>query len=444
MLASVLLGFLGRRLGGRISSAVRPRVLFMTTLLTWFVLILVSVPIFFFGIPGHSVSDAILESTASWTATGIGAYDADIMPLGLQLWRSTCNWLGGIGIIMVVITLLPSRQFMGWTLAATEFSGPDFLKERNEFRQNYRRIVAMYAGLSLVQFILLMIAGMNPIHAVMTALSNTATGGLHHINNGVITSLSVPLKAIITLFAFISSLNATAFINLIHRKWKNLKNSSEAKVYVPYVLGLTLLISFFVIKDGRSTGSAAAVFGSSLMQVISSVSTAGYIVSDVHSWPDASVIILLLMMFIGSCALSTGGGIKLARIIIAVKTASYSIYKCVHPSSVRSLTFDKKPLKSDQVIPANLLIALFMITYLLGALLLSLDNITLYQALNYSQAMLINTGISPGSLETPGLAVAFSSYGKLVLSVLMIAGRLEVYPILMLFFRGFWRSDSSI
>ena len=298
----------------------------------------------------------------------------------------------------------------------------------------------MYAGLSLVQFILLMIAGMNPIHAVMTALSNTATGGLHHINNGVITSLSVPLKAIITLFAFISSLNATAFINLIHRKWKNLKNSSEAKVYVPYVLGLTLLISFFVIKDGRSTGSAAAVFGSSLMQVISSVSTAGYIVSDVHSWPDASVIILLLMMFIGSCAGSTAGGMKVIRVNMLFKMSRRNILSTSRPRKVDVIRVDRRAIDETIVSQVAQFAVMYVALVFIGAFLVSLDG--KFDVLtNITASLTCVSNVGPG-LGAVGPIYNFAQYGvwgKVVLSFLMLFGRLELLPMFILFTRSAWK-----
>jgi trk system potassium uptake protein TrkH len=180
------------------------------------------------------------------------------------------------------------------------------------------------------------------------------------------------------------------------------------------------------------------------MQVTSFISTSGYIITDCGNWPPICIFFILLQMFIGSCSLSTGGGIKSARIIILAKTIAFTVYRQIHPHSVRSLTFSKKPMKSDYVIRANLFVALFMITYLFGALLLSFDSMEVIDALNYSQAMITNTGTSIGQLDMPGLAENFTPLSKLTMCILMIAGRLEIYPLLMMFFRNFWKSDASV
>lgn len=415
-------------------------VLYKITVATWLFLISMSSFVFYLGMPGYGISDAVLESAASWTGTGIGAYDSASIPVGIQLFRAVCNWIGGVGIIMLSLTLLSTRQFMRWTLAATEFPGPDFLKSETDFRRNYRKIVAIYAALSFVQFTLLLIAGMPPFQAFLSALSNSAAAGLHHINNGVITSLSMPIKVILTLFAFLCSVNSAVFIHILKRRWKEIKDSSELKIYILRIFVVTFIISGLIACKGIKE-NPLHTFGAVLMQIISLFSTSGFILNDISAFPESCIIILLIMAFTGSCALSTGGGFKVSRLVIAAKTISYSLYKHIHPNSVRSLTFDKKPLKSESVVSANLFIALFMMTYLLGALLLSLDNMSLTEALCYSQAMITNTGISVALPDTPGLAEGISAYGKIVMSFIMLAGRLEVYPLLMLFFQSFWKSE---
>ena len=418
----------------------KQRSLYLTLICTWLGAILAATPVFYFAMPGHSLADAFMESAAAWTTTGIGAYDSSEMPLWVSLFRSVLNWIGGVGILMVFISIFKPRRFMGWKLAAAEFPGPDYLKVETDFRMYYRRIVEIYAGLSVLQFILLLIAGMAPADAIMTALSNTVTAGLHHINNGVVTSLSLPLKIIITFFAFAGSVSAPLYVYLTRKKWHKIKDSSELIAYAAQIIITTVIICGFIEAFHR--GSALLPnMGAALMQVISSLSTSGYVISDVGKWPHACIVIIVLQVFVGACSLSTGGGIKVGRVVIASKTSFNNLYRHVHPRSVRSLTFDQKPIKSEYVASANIFIALFMITYLLGALLLSLDNISLADALNYSQAMITNSGISLASLTNAGLAVRFSAYGRSVLAIIMIAGRLEIYPLLMLFFRGFWRSE---
>ena len=425
------------------SSQIKPAELYKTTISVWVLMILLSSAVFYFGMPNSSISDAILESAASWTGTGIGAYDSDIVPTWLLLFRSVCNWIGGIGIIMLSLSILKPRRFMGWTLAATEFPGPYFLKSETDFRRYYRRIAFIYAGLTVIQFLILLMVNMNPLPAVMTALSNTSTAGLHHMNNGVITALPMQAKIIISVFAFLSSVCTPVFVLIMRRKWKKIIDSSELSFYIGRILLAGIVITAIIVTKVSDVRPLTA-FASVIMQLISSVSTSGYIISDTSAWPPECVIIITLMIFAGSCSLSTGGGFKISRLVIALKMISYSLYRMVHPNSVRSITYDKKPLKSEAVVSANLFIALFMITYFLGALLLSLDNVSLLEALSYSQAMLCGSGIPLTFTDAPGLVTGFSAYGKIVLSFLMLAGRLEVYPLLMFLFRNFWKSDSSL
>ena len=440
MVLSFISGMSGRIVSGKMETQVRPRIWYMTTFFTWILLICLTVPVFYFGIPGYSFIDAVLESCASWTTTGIGIYDTSTLPYALQLCRSVCNWLGGVGIIMTILSLVPTRQYIGYGLVSTEFPGPSFLKSVAPFRSGYRMVVLLYILFTLVQFILLMLAGMPLFTSILTALSNSSTSGLQHINNGVATGLSGPVKAIITIFALLGSVNCTLFLFILNRKFGEIKKSSELKFYFWRILLTGLLITGFVYA-GFPERNVFRVLADAFMQVISFVSTSGYIITDCAAWPPACMLFILLQMFIGSCALSTGGGIKVARIIIALKTVSFSIYRHIHPSSVRTLTFNKKPMTSDQVLRANLFLALFMITYLGGALLLSFDRMGLYDALNYSQAMITNTGTSIGELDAPGLAEDFSAFTKSMMCLLMIAGRLEIYPFIMIFMRSFWKPE---
>lgn len=439
----VLGGFFARQRAGKIEAQVRPRIWYMTAFFTWILLIALTVPVFCSGMPQHSVIDACFEASASWTTTGAGIYDCASMPYSLLLVRSTCNWLGGVGIIMTILSLVPTRQFLGYGLVSTEFPGPSFLKSGDPFRKGYRKVVLIYILFTLTQFILLAIAGMPEFTSLLTALSNTSTAGLRHINNGMAVALPLGIKIIITVFALLGSVNCTIFLFIMERRFRAIKNLTEIKMYCSRILVTSVILAgiIYVHAPGRSV---LRTLGDVLMQVISFFSTSGYIISDCSRWPAACAIIILVQMFIGACAVSTGGGLKEARIIIAAKTISLTIYKHVHPSSVRTLMFNRKPLTNDQVVRANLFIVLFMISFLGGALLLSLDTISVADALNYSQAMLTNTGTSIGELAKPATAANFSGFSKAVMCLLMIAGRLEIYPFIMIFLRNFWKSDSAV
>lgn len=438
------IGLLIRKTVNLESGSVRQRMNYMTTILSWIVLIAITTVVYFFGRAEFTWVDSFFEASASLTTTGMGTLDVNVFPYSLQLFRSILNWMGGIGIILISVSCLKSWEFSGHALVSVEIPGPEFLKSSVTFKTTYRRIIFIYAGLTVAHFLLLVIAGMSPFTSLLTALSNISTAGMQHISNGVISQLSLPVKWIITLFAFLGSVNVSFFILIFIHKVRMLERRTEVRLYFDRIVITSLFIACAVtIKSG---GNFMRSLGDAVMQTVSFLSTSGYIVADCHTWPLICQLIILLQMFVGACAVSTGGGIKIARIEIAVKTVSFGLFRHIHPRAVRPVKFNHEPVKSDQLVRANLFIALFMLIYVLSAVVLSIDakNDSIFDALNYSQAMITNTGTSIAELAAPGLATHFSPLSKIVMSLEMIAGRLEIYPLLMLFFPSFWRSDSSL
>ncbi len=443
-LVCLIIGGAGRIYAGAVRDAVRPRIWYMTTFFIWLMICVVTVPAYYFGMPGSAFEDAVLSSCAGWTTTGICIHGSEFVPASLSLLRATCSWLGGIGIIMVILTFVPSRQFIGWGLASTEFPGPTFLKSDTPFRLGYKKIVFVYIALTVIEFLLLTALDMPVFTALLTALSGISTAGLPHISNGMIAGLPWAIKAVISVFTLLGSLNCTFFLLIISRRFASLRKSTEMKWYLSRIVVTAVIITYSVAADtqgGLSASSLAEKFADTLMQIISVASTAGYFVTDVSGWSVFCIMLVMVEMFIGACSVSTGGGIKEARIIIACKTIEHSLLSHIHPDSVRSYTFNKKPMKTSQVIRANLFIALFMITWLAGALLLSLDDITAGAALAWSQAVLTNAGTSVAEDSMSVAPSAFSPLSKYVMCILMIAGRLEIYPFIMIFLGSFWKPE---
>lgn len=422
---------------------VKQRVNFFATIFTWAILIILTMVPFYFSNIRLSIVDSLYEASAAWTTTGSGVVNTATLPFALQFLRATCNWMGGIGIILISLSLIPNFENNGHDLAVTELPGSDFLKNTTHFKNTFLRIIIAYLILTFIQFALLLMCAMNPFEAFISSLSNISTSGLQNINNGNIMHLSTDLKVILTLFAFLGSLNFSIFILLFNRQYKELKNRSELRGYLLRILVSTAIIMFFLLSSNQAK-TISAKLPEVLMQVISFFSTSGYIVTDCGSWPTFCIIIVILQMFIGSCAVSTGGGIKIARIIICIKTVKNSLFRHLHPRAVNPISFNGKTLTNAQIARANIFLVLFMLTYLGGGLIISIQGIDIYSALNWSQAMLNNTGTSIGELSSPGLAVGFTDFSKIIMSILMVAGRLEIYPVLMLFFRSFWISDNNI
>ncbi len=422
---------------------VRPRMNYLTTIVSWLAVIAVTTVVYFFGRAEFTWIDSFFEATASLTTTGMGNLDVRIYPYSLQLWRSVLNWLGGVGIILIAVSCMSHWSFSGHALVSVEIPGPEFLKSSVTFRNTYRNIIFIYVFLTCIHFVLLVLTGMPVFTSVLTALSNISTAGMQHIHNGVITQLPLVQKIIITIFAFLGSVNVSFFILIFIHKTRMIEKRTEVRFYIDRMLLTAIAIAVALAIMNHENIFRA--FGKALMQTVAFLSTSGYIVTDCYDWPLVAQLIILLQMFIGGCAVSTAGGIKIARIEIGIRTVNFGLFRHVHPHAVRPVKFNGESIKSDQLVQANLFISLFMMIYIFSALILALDNKSesIFDALNYSQAMLTNTGTSIAELDAPGLATHFSPLSKIVMSLEMLCGRLEIYPVLMLFFKSFWKSDSN-
>lgn len=442
MILCILFGAIGQKSFRGEVIRVTSRICFMTTIFTWLVLIVITSFPFYFCSLNMSFIDAVFEAVAAWTTTGISVIDSDVMPIGLQMLRASCNWMGGLGIIVLALTFLPTWQFVGRSLVVTELPGPGFIKSNTTFRKAYRRSLLVYIGLTVFQYILLRLAGMPRSQALITALSNISTSGLVHINNGNIIALSLSVKIIITLFAFFGSLNFSVFILLSLRKIHEAFRNPELKFHSARIGITTIIISVVISISTGYTSSGLKEIGNILMQVTSYFSTSGFIVTNTSTWPATCKALIIMQLFIGASAISSGGGIKAARVIIAFKTSTSTIYRYIHRNIIKPIHYDGEALKLNTLLRSNLFIAVFVISYLIGATILSLD-LDIRSALNTSVAMLSNTGSYIGQIATPNTINNYSFLSKLTMCLLMLAGRLEIYPILLIFFRGFWRSNKD-
>jgi trk system potassium uptake protein TrkH len=213
----------------------------------------------------------------------MGNLDVRVYPFSLQLWRSILNWLGGVGIILISVSCLSNWNFSGHSLVSVEIPGPEFLKSSVTFRHTYRNIIYTYAVLTAVHFVALCLAGMTPFTSLLTALSNISTAGMQHIHNGVITHLPIAQKIIITIFAFLGSVNVSFFILLFIHKVRMIDKRNEVRLYLDRIMITSILIAAAIaIMNGRNFFSS---LGDSIMQTVAFLSTSGYIVADCHTWP---------------------------------------------------------------------------------------------------------------------------------------------------------------
>lgn len=416
---------------------------FMITILTWLVIIFLTTLPFYFCGNGYRYLDCLYDATAAWTTTGTAAIDVPTLPNGLQLLRSSCNWAGGLGIIILTLTFIPMRQFVGRNLAYAESPGPGFLKSNTTFRHTYRNLFLLYVCITVLQFILLLFSSaLTPFEALLTALSNSSTSGLEHLNNGDIRYLPTYPKVIITIFACFVSLNVGAILYSIKGSFKTLFKNSENRFAFLRIFILTLLITGGLAVENKIEGGILRSFGSTLMQVISFVSTAGYRVSDESTWPFFCKVLILIFMLIGACSLSTGGGIKIARTIIAGKTIHHNLMQVIHPRNIRLITYEGSILHIKTIQRANLYFCVYFLIFFIGTLLLTWE-LDISEAFYLTATMLSNIGVSIDGPTDPSYITNLSGFSRVVLSFLMLAGKLEIYPVILLGFRSFWREEEN-
>ncbi len=438
---SILAGLIGHYLLSNNLSQVSFRVCYITTVTIWVCAVAMSTIPYLASGEGYSFIDCLYTATASWTTCGTSAIPIDTMPIGLLLWKCTCNWIGGIGIVLLVITFLPEWQNVGQRLVSTEIRGPGFLMSNLTFRKAYRRIIFIYLSITICQYIALRFSGFNRLTALLTTMSNTSTSGVQHLSGGIITAYPLAIRVILSLFAFLSSINISIYVLLVYGKLSAVLRNTELKFYLTYIVLASVIITAIVHFD--PSNSRSVQFGEVLMQTVSFTSTSGFIVTDCSFWPTACFSIIIILMFTGSCAISSGGGIKVSRISLGLMNIRSIIYTSIHPHGFRPVMYNKEESQPADLARVNVYILLFMCVYFFGALLITLDGTSIMDALSLSQAMLTNSGTSVTSLADPGNVDNISSFTKCILAFLMLCGRLEIYPVLLVFTKGFWDNRSE-
>lgn len=439
-LSCIVIGFTGSRLLTGDIKYIRLDICYVATSLTWVLMILISILPFYFSNNGYSLADSIFEACSGWSTTAASAIKMSSMPPCLQLWKCTCNWMGGIGIIVLSVTFLKSWQYTAQILVFTEVPGPLFMKSTMTFRESYRRILTIYSLLTLLQFVLLYLFKMPAFHALKTALSISSTAGLNHFDIATVIAFSPAIKIIITVFTFLASVNFAIFVLALSGQWKKLFRATEFRYLTGSIVFITLIICI-VRMNTESIENTEKLIADSFMQVISFVSTSGYIISDMSNWHIFIITMLVMLSIIGPSAFSTGGGIKIARFICTLKSIKYGIYKLIHPRSVKNQTYNGYPVSNNLILKALIYVFLFFITLVFGALLLSLSGINIEDSIDFSVAMLTNTGTAANQMTEDFLYSDYNGFTKLIMSILMIAGRLEIYPVLIIFSLGFWKTE---
>lgn len=389
----------------------------------------------------ESFIDGFFESAAGFTTTGCTAINYDLMPKSLLMWKAISHWLGGMGILVFVISILPALGINGQTIVRAEAPGPVFEKMTVRMSDSAKILYVTYFSLTMLEFLLLCFSSsMTPFDALVNTLGSISTGGLFAHMDGVAYYNSVYVEIVISVFTILASINFILYHYAVTRKWRYVLEDIELKAFLCIIIGATVLCAGTLYAFGDYPGIGKAL-RDSFFQVVSICTTSGYASTDYTLWPTVCQMILFTLMFIGGCAASTSGSIKVIRVLVVLKLVWRGFYKRIHPRSVVVVRLGDKALPAPVASSITVFVLMYMGLFLFSCLVLSLQNLDLETTISTAAAMLSNTGLAFGEVGSTGNYAAFNDPLKLYLSLLMIIGRLELFTIVILFTRSFWGRD---
>lgn len=411
----------------------------MIVAIAWILFSIVGGLPFFISREIPSFVDCFFETVSGFTTTGSTILaDVESMSKSLLFWRSFTHWIGGMGVLVFAMAIFAQKDARTTHIMRAEMPGPKIGKLVSKWQFSIRILYGIYIALTVAEFILLLFGGMGVYDSLVHTFGTAGTGGFGVKNSSIGYYNSAYIDYVIGIFMILFGIKFNIYYLLIARKFIQVVRSDELKTYIGIVVTATVLIAINVTNQYSNFAEA---FRYSFFQVSSIITTTGYATADFNMWPVFSQIILIILMFTGSCAGSTGGGIKIVRISILVKTALREIKKTISPKSVVSVKSDGKSLDREAVSGVGAYFIVYMLVLLLSVLLVSLDKADITTTVTSVIATLNNVGPGLGAVGPTGNFSDFSILSKLILSLDMLAGRLELYPVLMLFTSAAWKKS---
>lgn len=410
---------------------------FAITGLSWICISIVGALPFLISGEIPSVVDAIFETASGFTTTGASILsDLDSMSKSILFWREFTHWLGGMGVLVFIMALIPSlSENQNMHIMKAESPGPVVGKLRPRLRSTPMILYGIYTGLTALEVILLMLGKMPFYDALLNSFGTAGTGGFGFTNAGM-SKYSMYCQGVISVFMMLFGINFNAYFLILGKKIKDAFKMEEVRWYLFIVFFCTFVVTFNIRSFYPTLFEC---FHHSYFQVLTVMTTTGYSTANFDLWPELSKTIMLTLMFIGACAGSTGGGIKVSRIMIVVKHAFKELSVLIHPRRVKVVKMDGKKVDPKTYANVNAYLLVYALVFVASLLIVALDNYDFIT--NFSAVAATLNNIGPGF----NLVGATCNYGflsntsKLVLTFDMIAGRLELFPLIILFAPGAWK-----
>lgn len=405
----------------------------VTVALSWIILSLIGALPFFLSKEIPSYVDALFETASGFSTTGATILDdPQVLSKGNLFWRSLTHWIGGMGVLVLLVALLPSVSGRSIHMLRAEMPGPVVGKLVPKARQTARLLYIIYIVLTLLEFVLLLAGGMPVYESAVHTLGTAGTGGFG-VYADSIASYSPYLQWVITVFMFIFGINFNLFFLILIKRFKHVFKSEELWAYLGIVCCAIALVTFNIRPLYQSFGEALR---HSAFQVSSYISTTGYTTANSNLWPVFSKTILIVLMFIGACAGSTAGGIKVSRVVLLFKAIANRIRQVVHPRAVKVVRFEGKSVDDETILGVLSYLAIYVLCFIVLLLVLSLEEFSFETNFTAAAATFNNVGPFFGELANYS---DYSVFSKIAMSLAMLLGRLEIYPVLILFMPGTWK-----
>ena len=413
---------------------------FLVTCMAWIYCSIIGLLPFYLSGYGYSFIDCLMESISAFTTTGCSILDSEAMPKSLILWRGICNWLGGMGILVLVLSVFPLLGISGHTMAKAEAPGATFDRMGSKATDTGKFLYFIYIFLSATEFLLLALGPLDTFDALINTMTTISTTGTIVTKANAAAHASEYTRAVILIFTFLSSVNYFLYFMIMTGHGKDALKNVELRWYIKIILSGTILIAL-CLRFTDTYDSLWQALKDSLCQTVAISATSGFYVCDYTKWPSFTHAVIMGLMIVGSCSGSTGGSLKVMRVVTMLKMCKRGIFLKNHPNAIKPISYNGKNLTAPIASAVTVHILLYFGVIFAGSLLLSFNNLDMETTITTVLGAFSNTGSAFGLAGPSGDYTIFNGFSKLVISVLMVTGRLEMYAVVLLLSGSFWKPD---
>ena len=385
--------------------------------------------------------DAFFESVSGFTTTGYTVIDHySDMPKAIQFWRAFSHWLGAIGILILAISILPALGIGGLKILSAEAPGPTVEKTSTRLTDSAKKLYIIYLSLTAIEIVLLLFGGLNLFEALIHTFGSMGTGGMSSYNSSIAQFDNLFVEFVVIFFSVLASINFVLYHQLLKGRWKSFLQDNELRTFCSILLISYLLVTLNLWLSGTYDSFSQSLRFASF-QATSFMTTSAYATADYTLWPTFSQILLLCLMLIGGCSASACGSMKVIRVMILFKLIVRGTYKRLHPNAVVPVKIGTKTISAETVSKVSSFAIVYFTILVVSCLVVSLENHDLITTISAVAGSLSNTGLGFGMLGPTENFSIFSAPTRIYLSIVMIAGRLELFTIIMLLSPSFWKAN---